>query len=515
MAWRRRLTFVDSLLNGVTTVIEAGTIGHLAPAADGRHPHRHPGRARRVGMGHRARTVRCPDRRDAGPPGRHARRPATRRSRRRMGRRSSGTTSPPTPCSPAPPTSPAPRRPHDDAHRADEQRPRGLPGAHRRAPDRPLRSPGHPRPAPAAGPRGVARRRGDRADAQHRYVGGVVPVGVPPPRPGRRRDGRATWRCTAPASPSGWAATRRTPTTASTSSTPPASLSGSPRTRRSTRRSPAPTTGWRWRRSAGPARPPWPTTSARSRSGRPPTSSCTTVARPQWRPRGNPVQQLVWTAQGRTVRDVLVDGRVVVRDGHCTTVDADELRERAAEHQAAVLARAGLSIPQRWPVVDGRVARGRPVIVTAVTPLTATFPFERDPLSYCFVRVETDTGLVGYGEACDSYGCSFAGCHRGGGRAGARPARSSVRRSTRWSGWPSGCACSPAADSAMRRSRPRHAARSRSRFGTSSARRPDDRCRRCSAGHATGSRSTRRACSWKRDPPPGTTSCCARCSIAA
>ena len=49
------------------------------------------------------------------------------------------------------------------------------------------------------------------------------------------------------------------------------------------------------------------------------------------------------------------------------------------------------------------------MIVTSVTPLTATFPFERDPLSYCFVRVETDTGLVGYGEACDSYGCSFAG----------------------------------------------------------------------------------------------------------
>ena len=76
----------------------------------------------------------------------------------------------------------------------------------------------------------------------------------------------------------------------------------------------------------------------------------------QWRPRGNPVQQLVWTAQGRTVRDVLVDGRVVVRDGNCTTVDADELRERAADRQAAVLARAGLTIPQRWPVVDGRVS---------------------------------------------------------------------------------------------------------------------------------------------------------------
>jgi L-alanine-DL-glutamate epimerase-like enolase superfamily enzyme len=48
------------------------------------------------------------------------------------------------------------------------------------------------------------------------------------------------------------------------------------------------------------------------------------------------------------------------------------------------------------------------MLITSVTPSTATFPFERDPLSYCFVRIETDTGLVGYGEACDSYGCSFA-----------------------------------------------------------------------------------------------------------
>jgi len=30
-------------------------------------------------------------------------------------------------------------------------------------------------------------------------------------------------------------------------------------------------------------------------------------------------------------------------------------------------------------------------------------------MSYFFLRVETDDGLVGYGEACDSYGCSYAG----------------------------------------------------------------------------------------------------------
>jgi len=46
--------------------------------------------------------------------------------------------------------------------------------------------------------------------------------------------------------------------------------------------------------------------------------------------------------------------------------------------------------------------------ITGVTPFTATYPFERDPLSYCFVRIDTAEGLVGYGEACDSYGCSFA-----------------------------------------------------------------------------------------------------------
>jgi L-alanine-DL-glutamate epimerase-like enolase superfamily enzyme len=47
--------------------------------------------------------------------------------------------------------------------------------------------------------------------------------------------------------------------------------------------------------------------------------------------------------------------------------------------------------------------------VTAVTPVAVTVPFEREPLSFCFARVDTDAGLVGYGEACDSFGCSFAG----------------------------------------------------------------------------------------------------------
>jgi D-galactarolactone cycloisomerase len=46
--------------------------------------------------------------------------------------------------------------------------------------------------------------------------------------------------------------------------------------------------------------------------------------------------------------------------------------------------------------------------IAAVTPITVTFPFEREPLSFCFVRLDTDDGLAGYGECCDSYGCTFA-----------------------------------------------------------------------------------------------------------
>jgi len=47
--------------------------------------------------------------------------------------------------------------------------------------------------------------------------------------------------------------------------------------------------------------------------------------------------------------------------------------------------------------------------IARVEAVTTTFPHEREPLSYCFVRMEADDGTVGWGEACDSFGCSYAG----------------------------------------------------------------------------------------------------------
>ncbi|MFJ8687926.1 amidohydrolase family protein [Micromonospora wenchangensis] len=70
-----------------------------------------------------------------------------------------------------------------------------------------------------------------------------------------------------------------------------------------------------------------------------------------WTPRGDLPTQLVWGAAGHTVRDVLVDGRLVVRDRRVTTVDVDALREEAAQRRAALLRRVGIDIPHRWPSV--------------------------------------------------------------------------------------------------------------------------------------------------------------------
>jgi 5-methylthioadenosine/S-adenosylhomocysteine deaminase len=51
------------------------------------------------------------------------------------------------------------------------------------------------------------------------------------------------------------------------------------------------------------------------------------------------------------VRDVVVGGRVVVRDGVCTTVDVDALRAEVATAQRSLLQRAGIEIPHPWPQV--------------------------------------------------------------------------------------------------------------------------------------------------------------------
>ncbi len=73
-----------------------------------------------------------------------------------------------------------------------------------------------------------------------------------------------------------------------------------------------------------------------------------------WSPRGDVGLQLVWGTDGRSVRDVLVAGTPVIRDGACVTVDAPALRHEAQVRQQSLLDRAGITIPHVWPQIDAR-----------------------------------------------------------------------------------------------------------------------------------------------------------------
>jgi 5-methylthioadenosine/S-adenosylhomocysteine deaminase len=71
---------------------------------------------------------------------------------------------------------------------------------------------------------------------------------------------------------------------------------------------------------------------------------------PAWNPRGDLALQLVWGTPSHTVRDVLVDGTVVVRDGQVTTVDVPALHREVADRSRSLLRRAGIDVPSSWPV---------------------------------------------------------------------------------------------------------------------------------------------------------------------
>ena len=71
--------------------------------------------------------------------------------------------------------------------------------------------------------------------------------------------------------------------------------------------------------------------------------------RPEWRPVLNVINQLVWSADGRGVHTVLVDGAVVVEDGHCTTIDEQRLWADAQQMGEAITARSGLPDKAKFP----------------------------------------------------------------------------------------------------------------------------------------------------------------------
>jgi cytosine/adenosine deaminase-related metal-dependent hydrolase len=74
--------------------------------------------------------------------------------------------------------------------------------------------------------------------------------------------------------------------------------------------------------------------------------------RPEWQALFNPVNNLVYNADGRSVHTVIVDGRVVVDAYRQSFVDEGRLFARVEEIGERLQARTGVRFPRsRWPIV--------------------------------------------------------------------------------------------------------------------------------------------------------------------
>ncbi|HXH83895.1 MAG TPA: amidohydrolase family protein [Candidatus Tectomicrobia bacterium] len=74
--------------------------------------------------------------------------------------------------------------------------------------------------------------------------------------------------------------------------------------------------------------------------------------RPEWQALWNPVNNLVYNADGRSIHTVVIDGRVVVDAYRQQFVDEARLYEKVQEIGERLQARTGISFPRsRWPIV--------------------------------------------------------------------------------------------------------------------------------------------------------------------
>lgn len=71
-------------------------------------------------------------------------------------------------------------------------------------------------------------------------------------------------------------------------------------------------------------------------------------------PVGDISHHLIWGTDGRTVRDVFVAGRRVVEDGRVVTVDVETIRSEVHDRRRSLIERAGITPVHRWPDVDAR-----------------------------------------------------------------------------------------------------------------------------------------------------------------
>ena len=75
------------------------------------------------------------------------------------------------------------------------------------------------------------------------------------------------------------------------------------------------------------------------------------TARAEWSTVFNPVNSLVYNADGRSVHTVMVDGRVVVENHVPLFVDEAALIAKVQTMGESMLERTGISFKPAWPIV--------------------------------------------------------------------------------------------------------------------------------------------------------------------
>jgi cytosine/adenosine deaminase-related metal-dependent hydrolase len=73
--------------------------------------------------------------------------------------------------------------------------------------------------------------------------------------------------------------------------------------------------------------------------------------RAEWRTLFNPVNNLVYNADGRSVHTVIIDGQIRVENHQPLFVDEWALVQKVQELGENLLARTGVTYPSRWPIV--------------------------------------------------------------------------------------------------------------------------------------------------------------------
>ncbi len=67
-------------------------------------------------------------------------------------------------------------------------------------------------------------------------------------------------------------------------------------------------------------------------------------------PSPDPILQLIWAGGSRSVTDVLVDGRLIISNGHCTTVDIESLRSETLQKVQHLIERSDIQPHSHWPL---------------------------------------------------------------------------------------------------------------------------------------------------------------------